>query len=888
MSIETFEENCIVTIRAKALVATFIPFVILVIALVWSSQSLMLRSFNSLETNYVHKDVQRISRAVKNESARLLLTAADWASWDDTYTFIENRNQAYIDANISLSAFQNLHINFMLFVNSAGNLAYAQGYDLTKGGELEPSLEIKALIASSKFQRLIHAPDDINHNGILLLKDQPLLMAMRPILKNQDVGPARGVLILAKWLNQEAVITEMQQSLNLQFSLKPLFAIKGIPEYRAICNEISPRQPILTRPRNAQTIIGYTELKDIFDESVLLLEFVGARDIYQHGANAIHYFTLWVVLISAIIGATILGSLSYSIFPRLAAFSQRMEAIRQSADPSMRLVEHGADELSAMAKVINGMLAAIEHSQASLLKSEEKYRLLFDQMLNAFALHEIICDAAGQPMDYRFIEVNPAFEKSTGLQKEAIIGKTVTEVLPGLDSAWIKTYGEVALKGTSIHFEQYNPEIGKFFEIMAFSPSPGRFATIFTDITARRLAEKEKEEIQQRLVQSQKLEMLGQLAGGVAHDINNMLGSIAGFAELIKIKFAPNNPTLTKYIETILASVERMSHLATQLLSFSRKGPAQQTEVNIHDTIEKVIELIRHSIDKRITIQNHFYANSAFVRGDGSQLYNVILNLALNARDAMPKGGQILFSTESLILTEDSPWVRDKSLRPGPHLKVAVRDNGLGMDETVLAKLFEPFFTTKPVGRGTGLGLASVLRSIEQHHGKIEVQSKVGEGTTFYLYLPAVEPQKREEEAPFTVIIPKGSGNILVVDDEESIQRMASYILGELGYGVHICRDGIEALAYYTQNFAEIDLIILDLIMPNMSGYDCFLELKRINPQVKVMILSGYTIDGEAQRLLNAGALGFIQKPFKLKLIASSIYEALAKSMATESAQIIS
>lgn len=370
--------------------------------------------------------------------------------------------------------------------------------------------------------------------------------------------------------------------------------------------------------------------------------------------------------------------------------------------------------------------------------------------------------------------------------------------------------------------------------------------------------------------QSQKMEAIGQLAGGIAHDFNNILGGIIGFADLIKRKFGPENPTLDKYITSILESSERAASLTAKLVAFAQKGKYHVVAVNMHEIVAEVINLLEHAIDKRILISQQLNAPTPIVKGDRSQLQDVVLNLAINGRDAMPEGGELSFASEEVDIDEKYCATHADKMEPGAYLMLSVTDNGIGMDKQTQSRIFEPFFTTKELGKGTGMGLASAYGIIKNHHGSIEVYSTKGKGTSFKIYLQIYD-KEIEKTAETQVYMKKRSGTIMLVDDEEVIREAGSEILKELGYRVVFCNDGQEAVEYYAVHHDEIDFVLLDIIMPRLSGHNCLIKLQQINPEVKVLVSSGYSINSEAKEMLQQGALGFIQKPFDMKRLAKAI-----------------
>jgi PAS domain S-box-containing protein len=404
---------------------------------------------------------------------------------------------------------------------------------------------------------------------------------------------------------------------------------------------------------------------------------------------------------------------------------------------------------------------------------------------------------------------------------------------------------------------------------------------IIRDITERKVAEEQKRRLLEQLHQAQKMEALGQLAGGIAHDFNNMLSGITGYAQVIKRKNVDTagnvrDTDLAKYISVVLKAAERAGDLTTKLLAFSRQGKYQTVSVNIHDCIGEVIGLLEHTIDRRISVVSALGAESALVVGDPAQIQNAILNLGMNALDAMAQdGGELRFST--FITTRPDSCIGGcaEELDAEEYLAVAVSDTGIGMTSEVRERLFEPFFTTKDVGKGTGLGLASVYGTIKSHGGAISIATEPHKGSTFILYFPLrrdVEPPPDTRKVPLN----RGKGSVLIVDDEEIVCDILSHMLEELGYTVRgIARDGGEALSFYRENADSVDIIILDMNMPVMNGFDCFAGLKKINPDAKIIVATGYSVQSKTQKILTRGVTGFLQKPFKLDYLAEELRMAM-------------
>jgi CheY-like chemotaxis protein len=356
------------------------------------------------------------------------------------------------------------------------------------------------------------------------------------------------------------------------------------------------------------------------------------------------------------------------------------------------------------------------------------------------------------------------------------------------------------------------------------------------------------------------MDAVGKLAGGIAHDFNNVLGGIMGAAELLFME-AGDNPRQKKFLNIILDSSHRATDLIKKLLTFGRQKPLSTVPVDVHNAVHEAIALLECSIDKKVRIEQQLQAPHSIVNGDLSQLQTVFINLGINASHAMPDGGTLSFSSSCLQLDEIAAHAHE--LEPGPYIKIQVRDTGIGISPENISRIFEPFFTTKPSGKGTGLGLAVSFGIIRQHLGAISVYSEPGNGAVFNILLPLSNLQCHEKDT--NEAIHHGKGTILVIDDEKIIRETAADILRHFGYEVITAasaRDGIEAFKADRQN---IRLVLLDMIMPEMNGRECFERLQSICPDVKVVLASGFSKEEDIEMMQEKGLCGFIHKPYSLR-----------------------
>ena len=700
---------------------------------------------------------------------------------------------------------------------------------------------------------------------------------------------------------------------------------------------------------------------------------------------------------------------------------------------------------------IRGLRANLERKELALHESEKRYKQLFTNMLNGFALHEVVVNEDNKPIDYIFLEVNDTFETMTGLKCSEIIGKKVTEVLPGIENDpadWIGVYGKVALTGEGVRFEQYAAPLGKWYSVYAYRPRENQFAVILSDTTerkkaeniqklqadqqtatsrlglialsgmgldevfqtavvsisktldleftkilellpdgkslllregvgwkeglvghatvgteldsqagytlksnqpvitkdlrkesrfsgpsllldhgvisgmsliiqgkdrpfgvlgahtkrhktftkddinflqsisnvlaetiARKQAEEESKIMEEKLRHTQKLESLGVLAGGIAHDFNNILTSILGNTDLALDDLSPAS-LARDYIEEIQKGAKRAAELSHQMLAYSGKGKFVIENIDMNEIIKEMVHMLEVSISKKHSIKYDLAENLPSIEADINQIRQVIMNLILNASEAIgDNSGVISITTEAGECDKDcfKKMYLDDELPKGLYNFIQVADTGVGMDEETIKKIFDPFFTTKFTGRG--LGMSAVLGIVRGHKGAINVESKPGKGTIFTVLLPpsgkestTTKPDRQETAASW-----RGHGTILLVDDDKSVREVGKDMLEAIGFNVIMAVDGQEAVEIFRDSSNEIDCVLLDLTMPRMSGKECFLELRKIRKDVRIIIYSGYSKEETAKKFIDMGVNEFLQKPFQLITLKNKMRKVFEK-----------
>ncbi len=512
-------------------------------------------------------------------------------------------------------------------------------------------------------------------------------------------------------------------------------------------------------------------------------------------------------------------------------------------------------------------------AEAAIRESERRFRELYDSVSDLIYT---------QDLQGRFISANKALYDILGLTSEEFVGRPGSDFMkPEFRGLFEKEYiAEVMEKGyhhgVAAYFTKDGRKIYIEYRSTLVKPEKGEpyISGIARDVTERVIAEKRIKKLQEEMIQAQKMEAIGTLAGGIAHDFNNILMGIQGNISLMKLHTLEGSPDYER-LRGMEEYIQSGSELTTQLLAFARGGRYEVRPTDMNALIEKEIRLFGRA-KKEVEIHAKFQDDLWSIEADQGQMEQVLLNLFVNAWQAMSGGGHLFLQTENRVLDKETS--ESLSLSPGRYVSVMVSDTGAGMDKETLKRIFEPFFTTKKEGRGMGLGLASVYGIIKNHGGAIEVESTPNKGSTFTFYLPATDKPVKTSENEISEEFVPGKGHVMLVDDEVKILEVGEQLLGVLGYDVVTFSRGQEAVEAFMREGGNFDLIILDMIMPEMGGQDVFRALRKINPDVKVLLASGYSIDGEASKIMRMGCNGFIQKPFSMEKLSKKIQEILAGS----------
>ena len=612
------------------------------------------------------------------------------------------------------------------------------------------------------------------------------------------------------------------------------------------------------------------------DQVALLLEPASCRTLIKTSSGK---------LIPIDLTCSIIAGNGFVCVAHDATMEQKTQEILQHSNEELEiLVTKRNTELHTAIKEKDETIKQLKKASTELKESQERLSVMFEYAPDAYYINDL---------KGTFVDGNRQAEALTGYKRKELIGSNFLKIglLPLSQITRAARLLSLNALGRPTGPDEFilKNKAGELIPV-ELSTYPvtinGKKVVlgIARNLNQRKKNEAEKKQLEEELFQSQKLESLGQLAGGMAHDLNNLLSAISGYSEMI-VAMSGTNEKLKKYAGNITNTTVRASDLTKSLLAFARRGKYETALINVHAAIDETAEILEHTLGKGIVIKKQLNAPSSTILGDRSQIRNIIMNLAINARDAMPDGGSITFATAITVLAEQTVRSQSGFLHPGDYLIISTTDTGTGMDEKTRARAFEPFFTTKAKGHGTGLGLASVYGIVQNHNGSIDCISAVGKGTCMNIYLPLRTEEsdiksngpKDDQPQPMPVLVPqKLTGRILIIDDEESMREVVGEIITAIGCTVIAMANPVEALIWFKAHHASIDAIVLDMIMPQMGGRECFAELKKIALHMPVILASGYSAGTDVEDCLKDGANVFLPKPFPAQKLIDELTKILA------------
>lgn len=559
----------------------------------------------------------------------------------------------------------------------------------------------------------------------------------------------------------------------------------------------------------------------------------------------------------------------FSIMTAYADLDSALAALDQGAFQYLQKPVRPGELLALLDRVFQNIELREEKrkTERMLRESEERFRMVFETAHDSIFIKN---------RESRYTQVNPSMARLFSMEPSDFIGRTDGELFGSDISAQTSAADREVLQGRSIEEENTIPIKGlpRTFHVIKV-PMHDHSGTI-TGLIGIARDMTERKHLEAQLFQVQKMEAVGTLAGGIAHDFNNLLQAVMGCAELLLLGKKPNEPGYRELQDIVNAS-QRGAELTKQLLTFSRKIESRKEPIDLNETVTNARRLLVRTIPKMIDIELDLEANLRKILADPVQMEQVLMNLTVNARDAMPDGGKIRIETRNVSLGREF-CQKHLEVRPGEYVFLRVSDTGHGMDPVTLQHIFEPFFTTKGIGKGTGLGLATVYGIVKSQEGYIFCESRLGAGTAFSIYIPAILSGASAITPSEQETLEGGRETILLVDDDEFMRNFGEAMLTRFGYRILVAENGEEALKIYGDCKDEIDLVVLDLIMPGMGGVKCLESLLRINPEVKVLIASGYSPEWPAAGAGGNPARGFISKPYELRRMLKQIRQVLDRS----------
>jgi PAS domain S-box-containing protein len=849
------------SLRNKTLVIVLTALVGLVGGLFVVSRAVLLSGFSRLEADFATENLGRVSSALLNEIDTLQHTTDQFADQDQTYAYLGGAHPENVRSEFPARIFEQLRVNFIVVLDRSGHRVFSRGFNVAgmKTAPVPADLD-HHLQAGSPLLGSAGETSDVA--GIVTLASGPVLIDSSAILNSNSDGPSEGRLIMGRSLDADETV-RLGEMTHLPLDIERIDSGDMPADFRDAANAITPEKPSLIRPDARGSLAAFQELYDINGQPAAILRVLLPRRIYEQGQASLLQFLLLLLAAGMVFGAITMYLLERFVISRVGQLSDDITQIGASGDLGRRLHVSGHDELANLGDTINGMLEDLERVQFERHQERARLAVMVEKMPAVLWTTDAglkITSAMGAGLD------------ALGLRELEPIGLPVLDFFFTQDSEAPPIVAHrKALEGESVAYEVTWKDRRFESHVQPFLDGDGAIQGVIgvaLDIT-------ERERLTDQLRQSQKMQAVGELAGGVAHDFNNLLMVVKGHSQLL-LERMPEASPLRLSVEQVEKAADRAAALTRQLLAFSRKQVLQPRVMDLNDTVAGMIRMFSRVIGENIQMAFVPGGKLGRVKADPGQIEQVLLNLVVNARDAMPGGGRLTIETSNVELDRGYSATHT-SFEPGLYVMLTVTDTGCGMDAQTQARMFEPFFTTKGPGKGTGLGLATVYGVVKQSGGYIYVYSEVGRGSTFKIYLPQVT-------AKLDVLSPdtdkrrssRGTETILFVEDEQSVRELVRDFLVGAGYCVLEASDGVQGLKVAAAHPGPIHMLITDVVMPHLSGPQLAAKLSAERAGLKTLFISGYTDDTVFRHGVLEGGVAFLQKPFNLKALALKIREVLS------------
>ncbi|OGO01578.1 MAG: hypothetical protein A2Y59_04460 [Chloroflexi bacterium RBG_13_52_14] len=713
------------TLRSKTLLIIGIALIGLIGIVYFTSSKLILNSFANLEEERTSEHVARVLNVLSEDISGIDTMTNDWAAWDDTYAFIEDGNQKYIDTNPTDDSFAGLRLNVMLFINSSGDLVYGKAFDLNDEQEIPIPQSLMAELDTNSYL-LSHSTPDSSIEGILSLSEGLMLIASEPILTSDGEGPIRGTLLMGRYLD-DAEVAKLAEITRLSVDIRQPDESELPSNFESVYSLLLEGEEILVRPTEDGLIAGYALINDVYQKPAIILTVDMPRSIFQQGENTLHYFLYGLIGIGLVFFTIVLVLLGRLVLSPLSRLKTDVSAVAERGDPSLRMLETGKDELSKLAVDINRMLEALEQSRETLRQSERQYA----------ALVASLTDAVLKIKESMIVWCNDKVEEIYGYKREELLGREISIIYPeSANPEFLKrasnTIKREGFFSDICRVRKKNGDMVDLEYIISLIPgtNPVELVAVVRDITERKRAELERQKLEEQLNITSRLAAIGELAAGVAHELNNPLAAIQGFAQLLTVKDDLDGTT-KKQVETIHKEARRAAKITQGLLSFAREHKPDKHLISVNEVVVSTLDMCAYGIKaNNIDLVVELAPDLPKTMADFQQMQQVFLNIINNAEQAMMEAhgkGKLLV----------------KTLEVDDMIRIVFTDDGPGISEQNLKKIFQPFFTTKDVGKGTGLGLSVCYGIVESHHGHIYAESKLSEGATFVVEIPMAFEDER-------------------------------------------------------------------------------------------------------------------------------------------------
>lgn len=913
-----------------------VTFLLLTVMLYGIARIALLGSFSDLEAYYTRQNVERVSNALDEDLADLSRMTHDWAAWDDSYLFVEDRNEAYIQSNLVGSLFPANRLSLFVYWHESGEIVWSGAFDLQEEESQPVPQELVARLMDGSLLRLADARGHLH--GILLLPQGPMLVAIEPIVNSEETEPARGSLIMGRYLD-EAEVAHLAEATYTDLTLARLEQAEILPDFHAALMELSEEAPIFVQPLTTETIMGYTLVRDLYDEPALVLRVAMERDIYRQGQAAVNSLLFLLAAAGFVVILVTMLVLQRLIIRRVESLGQSVGRITESGTLSLRLPVSGQDELSKLAEDINEMLVTLDQSITALGQQLGRVNLL-NQITSAIAERQDLSSIFRVlvrrledhfPVDFAYVylldpeshvlTLGALGPKSTRIAKQAALLEA-THIPLAASGVEACARGEVVYipdlaEGQTEFFHQLydlgsrsllalplmatNHVLGILLaarsEVDSFGTTEREFllglsqhvslavrqARLYRDLQN---AYDELHQAQQAVMRQERLRALGQMASGIAHDINNALTPAVIYVSML-LRDSDLSPAAQRQLQAVYTACNDVVQTVSRMREFYRKRADDDTlySIDLNKIVLQVLDLTRprwkdmlHESGRVIDLQTELKEDLLPILGVESEIREALTNLIFNAVDAMPDGGILTLRTSTRLL--------GASLEAQPEQVTAVVlevvDTGVGMNQEMREHCFEPFFSTKGA-EGTGLGLSMVYGIMQRHGGSIEVDSVPRQGTTMRLCFPVINGLPvGEEELDLAGTVP--ALRILCIDDNPVLLHSLKELLESEGHTIvtaEVGQDGMQRFVEARAGDRPFHAVITDLGMPYMDGRQVAQAVKNESPETAVILLTGWGESLKAEHDIPAGVDYLVSKPPQIQALRKVLAKVAKKVLAS-------